>query len=306
MFLSHFLIKKAACLLPALILFIFFTPNTQASWLLDPARFHISAHGQTACLDCHGNVADQQLHPKPANVNKQERSFFKSDQCLDCHDQVMDNLDNGAHGSLKIKNAAEYSYCLKCHNPHTQPRLGDNRPVKYNPDKPPREMCGACHKPASVLPPFSDEDAACMACHQAHDKKGPKKIELTQALCLHCHGNNGTEAQIKTGKHTPLMNDKTYGTTPHAQMACTDCHQNAAAFGHNRQPAVDCLKCHPPHDEEVAHDAHVGISCQACHLQGITPFRDTQTAALRFKPNKGLKDEDRWRRVLQTMSFCGK
>ncbi len=290
MLLSRFLIKRAACLLPALVFFIFFTPNAQASWQLDPARFHVSAHGQTPCLDCHGNVADQQFHPKPANVNKQEKSFFKSDQCLDCHDQVMDNLNNGFHGSLNVKNASEYGYCLKCHNPHTQPSLGENRIGTYNPDRPPREQCGACHKAASTLPSFPDEDAACMNCHQARSEKDPEDVKREQAFCLHCHGNNGTEAQIKTGKKTPLMDDKTYATTPHAKMACTACHQNAAAFSHNRQPAVDCLKCHLPHDEEVTHDAHVGVSCQACHLQGITPFQDTQTADLRFKPNKGLKD----------------
>lgn len=282
--------KRAACLLPALLLFIFSSANTQASWLLDPARFHVSAHGQTACLDCHGNVAEQQLHPKPANVIKQEKDFFKSDQCLDCHDQVMDNLDNGVHGSHKVEDVKEYGYCLKCHNPHTQLTLGENRTGKYNPDRPPREQCGACHKLASALPPFSEEDAACMNCHQAPSKKDPEGIKRVQTFCLHCHGNNGTEAQIKTGKKTPLMDGKTYATTPHAKMACTACHEDAAAFGHNRQPAVDCLKCHPPHDEEVTHDAHVGVSCQACHLQEITPFQDTQTAVLRFKPNKGLKD----------------
>lgn len=290
MFFPHFLIKRAVCLLPVLFLFIFFTPSTHASWLLDPARFHVSAHGRTACVDCHESVADQKLHPKPANVSKHEKNFFKANPCLDCHDQVMENLDKGVHGSLKIKNTSEYSYCLKCHNPHTQPALGDNQSVKFNPDKAPWEQCGACHKEASALPAFSDEDRACMSCHQTHDEKGPEEIEQTQALCLYCHGNNGTEAQIKTGKKTPLMDDKTYAGTPHAKMVCTACHQDAAAFGHNRQPAVDCLKCHPPHDEEVTHDAHVGVSCQACHLQGITPFKDTQRARLRFKPNKGLKD----------------
>ena len=289
MLIFHFLIKKSPCLLPALFLFIFFTPNTHASWLLDPARFHVSAHGQTACLDCHGNVANQTLHPKPENVSKHENDFFKAGQCLDCHDQVMENLDNGFHGSLKINNATEYSDCLKCHNPHTQPALGDNRPEKYNPDKPPWKQCGTCHEKASALPPFSGEDAACMNCHQTHNKKEAKGIEQSQTLCLHCHGNNGIKAQIKTGKHIPLMNAETYASTPHAKMACTDCHQDAAAFGHNRQPSVDCLKCHLPHEEKVTHDAHVGVSCQACHLQGITPFRDTEKAPLLLKTDK-VKD----------------
>ena len=240
---STSLIKKAACCLLALFLLSFSAPDAQASWLLDPAGFHVSAHGQTACLDCHGDVADQQLHPKPANVNKQEKAFFKADQCLVCHDEVMENLDQGIHGAGEIKNPAEYQYCLKCHNPHTQPRLGGNR-MGTDPDKAPQEQCGACHKEASALPPLSVEDAACMTCHQTRNPEDPEDIKHIQSLCLHCHGNSGADAQVKTGRHIPLMDKTTYAHTPHASMACTACHQNAAAFGHNRQPTVDCRRCH--------------------------------------------------------------
>ena len=285
---STSLIKKAACCLLALFLLSFSAPDTQASWLLDPAGFHVSAHGQTACPDCHGDVADQQLHPKPANVNKQEKAFFKADQCLVCHDEVMENLDQGVHGAGEIKNPAEYQYCLKCHNPHTQPRLGGNR-MGTDPDKAPQEQCGACHKEASALPPLSVEDAACMTCHQTRNPENPEDIKHIQSLCLHCHGNSGADAQVKTGRHIPLMDKTTYAHTPHAAMACTACHQNAAAFGHNRQPTVDCARCHLPHNEKATHDAHTGVSCQACHLQGIMPFRDAATTTLRWKTNN-VKD----------------
>ena len=240
---STSLIKKAACCLLALFLLSFSAPDAQASWLLDPAGFHVSAHGQTACPDCHGDVADQQLHPKPANVNKQEKAFFKADQCLVCHDEVMENLDQGVHGAGEIKNPAEYQYCLKCHNPHTQPRLGGNR-RGTDPDKAPQEQCGACHKEASALPPLSAEDAACMTCHQTRNPEDPEDIKHIQSLCLHCHGNSDADAQVKTGRHIPLMDKTTYAHTPHASMACTACHQNAAAFGHNRQPTVNCRRCH--------------------------------------------------------------
>jgi hypothetical protein len=51
---------KAVILLPALILLLFSFTDTQASWLLNPAEFHASAHGRTACTDCHYDVPD---HP---------------------------------------------------------------------------------------------------------------------------------------------------------------------------------------------------------------------------------------------------
>ena len=28
-----------------------------ASWMIDPARFHASVHGQTSCQECHENIS---------------------------------------------------------------------------------------------------------------------------------------------------------------------------------------------------------------------------------------------------------
>ena len=281
---------KALILFPALLVLLFSLTDAQASWLLNPAQFHASAHGQIACTDCHGQVTEQSRHPKPDNVGKNEKDFFKADQCLDCHDQVMDNLDRGIHGALKVKNADEYSYCLGCHDPHTQSRLGENRIKTYRSDRPVQEQCGACHKKMSTLPPFSQEDAACMACHRTRNPGNPQDIQGTQRLCFHCHGKGASAAQEETAKHIPLMGQKSYTGTPHADLACTACHKDAAAFGHNRQESVNCRRCHPPHNEKVTHDAHWGISCQACHLQGIVPFRDSDASGLLWRRDVDVTD----------------
>ena len=287
---ARFLVKKSAFLMPALLFLIFSANTATATWLLNPAEFHASAHGQTACTDCHGHVADQPLHPNPANVNKSEKIFFHADQCLDCHDDIMEDLDDGVHGSQKIKNKSDYGYCLKCHNPHTQPRLGENQVVKYQPEKPVEAQCGACHKNMSALPPFSEEDAGCMSCHQARNKEDPQDIAAIQRLCLSCHGKEGTPAQIETSTRIPLMDEKTYADTPHAGLDCTTCHENAAAFTHHHQKSVNCRQCHLPHDEKVTHDAHAGVPCQTCHLQGIMPFRDSASPALHWKRKGDLTD----------------
>ena len=281
---------KAALLFPALILFLFSFNDAQAGWLLDPAQFHASAHGQTACTDCHGQIAEQSHHPQPGNVGKHEKDFFKADRCLDCHDQVMDNLEQGVHGTLKVKNKAEYSYCLTCHDPHTQPPLGEDGKKAYRPDQPVREQCGACHEKMSALPPLSQEDAACMACHQTRNKKNPQDIQTIQRLCFHCHGKGATSARVKTEARVPLMDQESYVHTPHADLACTTCHKNAAAFGHNRQKSVICRQCHLPHTEKVTHDAHVGVSCQTCHLGGIVPFRNSDSSGLQWERDKDLTD----------------
>ena len=282
---------EAAVLFSALLLLLFSFTDARATWLLDPARFHASAHGQTACTDCHGQVSEQSHHPKPGNVGKHEKDFFKAGRCLDCHDQVMDNLEQGVHGNLRVKNKAEYSNCLRCHDPHTQPPLGKNLNNAFRPDRPVEDQCGACHKKMSALPPFSQEDAACMACHQTRNAENPQDIQAIQRLCFHCHGKGGdTAAREKTAKHIPLMDQESYAGTPHAHMACTTCHKDAADFGHDRQDSVNCRRCHPPHHEKVTHDAHVGISCQACHLGGIVPFRDSDASGLLWRRDGDVTD----------------
>jgi len=214
--------------------------EAKASWLVDARRFHISAHGQTSCQDCHEDIAEQDLHPNPADVNRELADFFSTDRCLSCHDDIMDALDQGLHGSKRVKDPKGYAYCLQCHNPHYQPRLGKGRV----------EQCGACH---------------------------PRGREKIAGFCFHCHGKRGSRAQEMTGKVVSLINQRHYQSTPHTDIACTVCHPQSAQFNHGGQRLGDCHQCHLPHDEKVAHDAHIMVACQSCHLEGIQPVRDPKS-----------------------------
>ena len=61
---------------------------------------------------------------------------------------------------------------------------------------------------------------------------------------------------------------------PHAELACLECHQGADRSPHAAKAKVDCNQCHQVrHGESVAGDLHMGVSCQACHLEGVTPVR---------------------------------
>jgi nitrate reductase gamma subunit len=248
----------------------------KASWLIDAGKFHMSAHMDNSCRDCHESIADRALHPNPAHVNKKLADFFRVDKCLSCHDDVLGNLDNGLHGAKKVTNPKKYFRCIQCHNPHYQPGLGDNR-TGVDPAKSSREQCGACHEVRQALPDFSHEDEACMTCHRLVDSENPDKKEKITRLCLHCHAQKGTPAQKMTGKLIPLINVKEYDETPHAGMACTVCHPEAPAFTHEAQKPGACRQCHLPHDEKVARDAHMGVACEACHLKGVKPVRDPES-----------------------------
>ncbi len=62
----------------------------------------------------------------------------------------------------------------------------------------------------------------------------------------------------------------------HGRLSCLESNLWAAEFGHNNQDVRDCRSCHLPHDEKVAHDAHVNVSCEVCHLKGVRPVKDRE------------------------------
>ena len=182
----------------------------EASWLIDCKRFHISAHGQTPCIDCHEDTAKEGFHPNPLDVNKGLSDFFDMDICLSCHDDVMENLDEGVHGDKKIEDTKGYENCIQCHNPHYQQRLDEDRMGKFDPAKPLQEQCGACHKEQTALPAFSHGDKRCVACHLLVDSKDPDGQKKIVQFCFHCHAQAGTRTQEVTGSFVPLINVKEY------------------------------------------------------------------------------------------------
>lgn len=58
-----------------------------------------------------------------------------------------------------------------------------------------------------------------------------------------------------------------HGESVHRDMPCLECHQQAAEEAHEESPLppVECRQCHAPHDEKVSHDAHIRVTCKACH-----------------------------------------
>ena len=66
----------------------------EASWFIDPNDFFKSAHGENSCQDCHGDIAEKDLHPDPDNVNKKLSSYFDAPLTS----MVFNFLDILAHG----------------------------------------------------------------------------------------------------------------------------------------------------------------------------------------------------------------
>jgi len=261
----------------------------QAGWFIDVEKFHVSAHGQLSCQDCHTDIIDSPLHPDPSLVKKQLTIFFDPEQCMECHDNVAEDLENNQHGGEEINPVESYENCMDCHNPH-KIRSSVDGAGNLDLEMPLAQQCGACHEQQTTLPAFTEEDETCMSCHRLIGTDDPDAAEKIGQQCFQCHADTGTEPQKITGQTTPLVTPGRYRETQHSRFACTECHLQAAAFQHGSQQTVDCGPCHLPHDEAIAHDAHATVACQTCHLQEVEPVRETGSGRILWKRERHLSE----------------
>ena len=255
--------------------------ETEASWFIDRAAFQASAHGGLSCLDCHENVENRDLHPDPRDVTKSLADFFTVEQCLTCHGDISDSLKESRHGSQRVKDPEIYQNCLQCHDPHTQ-ISGVGRLVRPDSVRDTSKQSGLHREPQEDLLSLSESDEACMTCHGLLQTTSEKN-----AVCFHCHAMQGRQEQLLTSKHVLLIDLSDYPSSPHSEMACLTCHTGACRFGHDKQTRKDCRTCHRRHDEKVAHDAHTSVSCEACHLPGVTPLRGPESGLITINTKTG-------------------
>ncbi len=259
--------------------------DVHADWLVDEARWHVSAHGQIMCLDCHGEIAKQTLHPDPSNVNQPSGSRFQPQQCAGCHDAVFGELEAGRHGGQPLKADQDYRRCRDCHDPHTQLRTGGRG--TFDPSRPLTSQCGGCHEPQDRLPELPADNEGCMSCHRRLDLKASGAVQHSRTLCLACHGPDGAVARAVKADLPPVIDMRPEGFRPHADVACLTCHPQAARYGHSRQEPGDCRQCHVRHDEAVTHDAHLSVACGACHLNQVSPRKDKTSGLIGWARQPG-------------------
>jgi nitrate reductase gamma subunit len=268
--------KYRSCYFVIFIVVTFLCCQVEASWLIDAEKHHISVHRDLSCGECHQyNDYDNRIHPDPFDVNKTVSDFFTPDLCAECHDSVEDYIAAGNHGGKEVNGVADIENCLDCHNPHYE--LGDvTAGTDFNAAIPINRQCNACHEEQTQLPAMSDEDNTCMACHR-------KDMEKASGFCLHCHDKEKNQSLVK--QRLPLVDAEVLRKGPHRNISCLICHPDSAQFGHSQQAVTDCLHCHSYHDEKPAHDAHITVSCGACHLRAVTPIRDNGTLRVNYQKN---------------------
>ena len=265
--------KTHTILLTVLLLFFYPTKKVESSWFIDYENFHVSVHGQLSCRHCHADITEKKKHPDVEDVNKTLNDFFRTEQCAECHKEIIDDINNeGTHAEEVIE---ECNVCIYCHDPHYQTSYSDPEKQKNN-ERAIDKKCGSCHELQGILPVLSSEDEACMACHRSIPEDDPEKAKKISNLCFKCHAEWSERVIIKSPAWYPLIDVNNYGSTVHAEIPCIKCHLRSTEFSHNNQALGDCRTCHIPHNEKIAHDAHLDVACEACHLNEVKPVKDQE------------------------------
>jgi nitrate reductase gamma subunit len=264
------------------VLLLTVLPYARASWFVDADRFHVSVHGQISCIDCHVSASQDARHPNPADLGKSLRDFFRTETCTNCHEDIIAKLDSGTHGGKPIVNRQEYNVCIDCHDPHYQ--LSEkNLAASFDASKPVNQQCGACHKLQTSLPALSLQDEKCMACHGSVDPESADSVRKVSTFCFECHAeeSKGKNAEgVSITSIAPIIDARSYMSTTHSKLSCLVCHPKSAEFSHPKRDRTRCLTCHWRHHEKIAHDAHLRVSCESCHLAGAIPVKDAASGAI--------------------------
>ncbi|MBW1852577.1 MAG: respiratory nitrate reductase subunit gamma, partial [Deltaproteobacteria bacterium] len=245
---------------------------------------------------CHNDITQLVSHPRPADVSKELQDFFGPEKCTACHEEALDDIDSGVHGNLVVENHEDMDNCLQCHDPHYQ--MGFSGAAReFDPSRPVRDQCGACHEPQESLPPLDAVDEACLSCHRSIAPEHIGSSKHISRFCFHCHA---LKDETKKTAITPLIDVADYDATAHARVSCLTCHPDAAQFSHSKQTLGDCRQCHLPHDEKVAHDAHFRVSCGACHLESARPIKDTDSGNILWQVERESNDGCRVHHLIRT------
>jgi nitrate reductase gamma subunit len=276
------------------IFFLSVTWRAEASWRVDPERFHIGVHGRLSCQDCHADVATRPVHPNPADVNRKSADFFTPQVCAACHESALEEVAEGRHGGMERSADRRVEACIACHDPHYQ-SSASVKAVPPDLGQPSAVKCRLCHEFQAALPRPGLPDEACFACHHRPGAADPGEVEKTAAFCLSCHGADTAKKDARGQTLYPMLDRAQYAATPHARLSCLTCHPDADDFGHGDQRLGDCRRCHAPHDARTANEVHLKVACGACHLNGVTPVKHRVSGGISWTKTRssGISDVHR-------------
>ncbi len=266
------------------------------SLFVDRDAFRQSAHGLTACAQCHTDVSPA-VRGRPCATSRADRV-----DCSVCHAEVVTEYGTGLHGRYAAQGDPDAPQCLDCHDNHATKRRTDPTSPTFVRNVP--ALCARCHRigeKAAVRIAKDHPDivrsyeesihgkglvqsgllvtATCSSCHTAH-RELPPSDSLSSihnanvaATCGTCHA--GIEEEYRRSIHWTSRGNGDGRERP----SCKDCHTSheikRVDQGNFRlQLTSQCGRCHESETERFFDTFHGKVSrlgeagaakCSDCH-----------------------------------------
>jgi predicted CXXCH cytochrome family protein len=226
--------------------------GSEISVFVDEPVFAASVHGGLGCIDCHQDLAGQEVHdPGVAPVD-----------CTSCHDATV-----AVHGRLVSGEARNAPACADCHGHHdVQPVAAKVFHCASCHPREARDHARSLHGQAAAK---GDELAPrCNDCHGSHsilpasDPDSPTAVMNVPTLCGGCHREGAPVALNRDIPEERILQN--YSMSIHGEglfrqgltvtAVCTSCHT-----AHRILPHTDPTS-------SIAHD-NIARTCTRCHGQ---------------------------------------
>jgi len=109
----------------------------------------------------------------------------------------------------------------------------------------------------------------CWACHRLPNLETATGNQEIIFSCLNCHRNEENLGKVSGSKGFALHVDYNhYRSSTHGRIACISCHDQVARLPHSEIGPLACASCHRGFACPVAGEAHPGMECALCHVEG--------------------------------------
>lgn len=252
-------------------------------------EFDASIHAETACVDCHQDLATTADFPHPEKLAKVD--------CAECHSDQVAKYSAGVHATARGQGSQYAASCIDCHGMH------DIRPSS-DPQSPTHHLqlastCGKCHGNAEIIAKGGiPEDVTKKFADSIHGTALSRSGLIVAPTCSGCHGAHDI---LKPG------DPKSSVAPGHVPATCGTCHEGIArqfaagvhgtTLARGEPPAPNCQTCHTAHAIQRTDKPDWQLSairqCGTCHAARIATFRDTfhgQVTTLGFRAVAGCAD----------------